>query len=281
MAIRYAIVDDELPGRRNLRLALAAWPDWVLAAECEGAAAARAALGAGDIDVVFLDIQMPAESGLVLARDISRLREPPLVVFVTAHGEHAIDAFEVHALDYLLKPLSDARLAQAVERAAAMLGQRQREAYGAALRDYVDAGDGTAAGTVDHLHVRSVGRIERIGIEEILWVGSAGNYAELHLAARTVLHRITLNRLEALLGPGQFLRVHRGAIVRRDQIARLESSGDGGHRLLLRRGRRQRTLPGRAEGSHVTNGPVPGMAALAAPAAPSLYSWPSPTGEHT
>ncbi|MFC4929935.1 LytR/AlgR family response regulator transcription factor [Massilia sp. GCM10023247] len=234
MAIRYAIVDDEAPGRRNLRLALAAWPDWELAAECASAAEARTALAQADIDLVFLDIQMPAESGLVLAREISRLREPPLVVFVTAHGEHAIDAFEVHALDYLLKPLGDARLARAVERAAAMLGLRQREAYGAALRDYVDAGD--AAGCVDHLHVRSVGRIERIGIDDIVWVGSAGNYAELHLAARTVLHRITLNRLEALLGPGQFLRVHRGAIVRRDQIARLESSGDGGHRLLLRCG---------------------------------------------
>src|SRR5688572_4926814 len=132
MAIHYLIVDDELPGRANLRLAMAAWPDWVLAAECGSAAAARTALSSHDIDVVFLDIQMPAESGLVLAREISRLREPPLVVFVTAHSEHAIDAFDVHALDYLLKPLSDARLGQAVERAAAMLGGRQREAYGAA-----------------------------------------------------------------------------------------------------------------------------------------------------
>ena len=236
MSIRYLIVDDELPGRVNLRLAMAAWPDWALAAECDSAAAARAALAGQDIDVVFLDIQMPAESGLVLAREISRLREPPLVVFVTAHSEHAVDAFEVHALDYLLKPLSDARLAQAVERAAAMLGARQRAAYGAALRDYVDADGRAGSACLDHLHVRSVGRIERIGVDEIAWIGSAGNYAELHLAARTVLHRITLNRLEALLGAGQFLRVHRGAIVRRDQIARLESGGDGGHRLLLRCG---------------------------------------------
>ena len=236
MGIRYLIVDDEMPGRVNLRLAMAAHAGWQLAAECGGAASARAALAQQPVDVVFLDIRMPGQSGLELARDIGRLPEPPLVIFVTAYSEHAIDAFEVHALDYLLKPLSDARLAQAVERAAAMLGGRQRAAYGAALRDYVEAGERADSACLDYLHVRSVGRIERIGVEEIAWIGSAGNYAELHLASRTVLHRITLNRLEALLGPGQFLRVHRGAIVRRDQIARLDNGGDGGHRLLLRCG---------------------------------------------
>lgn len=237
MTRRYLIVDDEAPGRANLRLAMAAHPDWVLVAECDGAAAARAFLAGQDVDLVFLDIQMPAESGLVLARELSRLREPPLVVFVSAHSEHAIEAFEVHALDYLLKPLSDARLAQAVERSASMLHQRQREAYGAALRDYVDAGDaGAGAGRVDHVNVRSVGRIERIGIADVLWLGAAANYVELHLAGRSVLHRITLNRMEALLPPADFLRVHRGAIVRRGQIARLDSTGEAAYRLLLRCG---------------------------------------------
>lgn len=235
MAIRYLIVDDEAPGRTNLRLAMAAHPDWELAAECDSAATARAVLAAQEVDLVFLDIRMPGESGLVLARELSRLREPPLVVFVTAYGEHALDAFDVHALDYLLKPLGDARLAQTLERSAAMLGQRQREAYGAALRDYVDAA-ALQDRALDHLNVRSVGRIERIGVADILWIEAAGNYVELHLAGRTVLHRITLNRLEALLPAAQFLRVHRGAIVRRDQLARLDTSGDGTWRLTLRCG---------------------------------------------
>lgn len=235
MAIRYLIVDDELPGRTNLRLAMQDHSGWDLVAECDGAPAARAALDGGNIDVLFLDIRMPGESGLQLARDIGRMAEPPLVVFVTAHGEHALDAFDLHALDYLLKPVADARLAQAVERSAAMLRQRQRDAYGAALRDWVDAGAGTAQ-VLDHVNVRSVGRIERIGIDDILWIEAAGNYVELHLAARAVLHRITLNKLEALLPPGVFLRVHRGAIVRRDQIARLDTTGDGTWRLLLRCG---------------------------------------------
>jgi len=236
MGVRYLIVDDEAPSRANLRLALAAYPDWLLLAECDGAAAARTALAEHEVDVIFLDIQMPVESGLVLAREISRLRTPPLIVFVTAYSEHAVDAFEVHALDYLLKPLSDVRLAQAVERIAALLGQRQREAYGAALRDYVDAGAGQAAERLERINVRSVGRIEQIRVDDILWVESAGNYVELHLEGRAVLHRITLNRLEALLDPAVFLRVHRSAIVRRSQIARLETVGDGSYRLTLRCG---------------------------------------------
>ena len=231
MTVRYLIVDDEPPGRANLRLALDAHPDWQLVAECDGTAAARTILAAQEVDVIFLDIQMPAESGLVLAREISRLRAPPLIVFVTAYSEHAIDAFEVHALDYLLKPLNDARLAQAVERIGAMLGQRQREAYGAALRDYVDAG-----ARLERINVRSVGRIEQILVADILWIESAGNYVELHLAGRTVLHRITLNRVETLLAPADFLRVHRGAIVRRSEIARLDTVGDGSYRLTLRCG---------------------------------------------
>jgi two-component system LytT family response regulator len=235
MTIRYLIVDDEAPGRANLRLAMDAHPGWLLVAECDSAAAARAVLaGSGaNVDLVFLDVQMPGESGLVLARELSRLREPPLVVFVTAYSEHAIDAFEVHALDYLLKPLSDGRLAQAVERSADMLRQRQREAYGAALRSYVDA---DAAAYAVHLNVRSVGRIEQVRVAEILWLAAAGNYVELHLVERTVLHRITLNRLEALLDPAVFLRVHRGAIVRREQLARLATTGDGTYRLNLRCG---------------------------------------------
>ena len=231
--VRYLIVDDEEPGRANLRLALAGQSGWQLVAECDGAAAARKALANGDIDLLFLDIQMPGESGLVLARELSALREPPLIVFVTAYGAHAIDAFEVHALDYLLKPLDDARLAQAVERAGALLRLRQREAWGAALRTYVQAEETPYP---ERLNVRSVGRIDQVLVADILWIGGAGNYAELHLPGRTMLHRITLSRLEGMLDPARFLRVHRGAIVARTQIAALTTVSEGTWRLTLRCG---------------------------------------------
>lgn len=233
MPVRYLIVDDEARSRTNLRLALSEVVDWELAAECDSAAGARSAMQRHEPDLIFLDIQMPGESGLVLAREIAAQSAPPLVVFVSAYSEHAIDAFEVFALDYLLKPVGDARLAQAVERATAMLAQRQRGSYGAALRDYANAGAGQR---MDHVNVRSVGSIEQIRFGEILWMQSASNYVELHLDGRTVLHRITLNRLEALLPPGDYLRVHRSTIVRRDQIARLATGGDGAWRLGLRCG---------------------------------------------
>ena len=239
MPLAYLIVDDEAPSRTNLRLAMAAFPGWTLAAECGGAGAARAALAAGPVDVVFLDIRMPGESGLALARELGRQPEPPLVIFVTAFSEHAVDAFEVHALDYLLKPLNDARLAQALERAESLLRHGQRAAYGQALRGYADAA--SDAGTdvdayLERISVRSVGRIEQVRVQDILWLESAGNYVNLCLAGRQVLHRIPLGRLETLLDPAVFLRVHRGAIVRRDPVGTLATIGDGSYRLTLRCG---------------------------------------------
>ncbi|MTV40464.1 LytR/AlgR family response regulator transcription factor [Duganella radicis] len=233
--IRYLIVDDEAPGRTNLRLALAAHPDWQLLAECDNAAAARGTLAETPADVIFLDIQMPRESGLELARELSRLASPPLIVFVTAYNTHALDAFEVHALDYLLKPIDDRRLAQAVERAASMLAYRHSDGYRDALRNYAAAAQPTHA---EMLSVRSVGYIEQIRVADILWLQSAGNYVELHLAARMVLHRMPLARLEQLLLPGEFVRVHRSAIVRQTQIKRLSVVGDGRYELALACGAR-------------------------------------------
>ena len=229
--IRYAVVDDEAPGRANLRLAMQAHPGWRLAAECDSADSARSALAVHAVDLLFLDVQMPRESGLALARELGRMAEPPLVVFVTAHSVHAVEAFEVHALDYLLKPVDDARLAQAVERAAAMLAQRQRGAYAAALRDFA-----APAAYPEHLNVRSVGRIDQVRVGDIDWIGAAGNYVALHVDGRELLHRVPLGRLESMLRPDAFLRVHRSAIVRRSQVAGLAAVGDGSYLLRLRCG---------------------------------------------
>jgi two-component system LytT family response regulator len=231
MQHRYAIVDDEEPGRTNLRLAMEAHPGWQLAFEADGAAPARAGLAAQRIDLLFLDIQMPRESGLLLARELGQMSEPPLVVFVTAHSAHAIEAFEVHALDYLLKPLNDARLAQAVERAALLLAGRQRGAYGRALRAYAEG-----PAYLEQISVRSVGRIDQVQVSDILWFEAQGNYVALHTAAGAPLHRVALSRLEAHLDPGQFLRVHRSVIVRRGQATGLSVLGEGSYLLRLRCG---------------------------------------------
>lgn len=233
-SMRALIVDDEEPGRVNLRYALADHPDWEVVAECASVEAANAALATQQVDVVFLDIQMPRESGLILARALAAQPAPPLVIFVTAHIAFALEAFEVHALDYLLKPVNDERLAAALARAASMLEQRQRAAYGQALRAYV-ADNGNY---LRQLSVRSVGSIECIRLANVHWIEACGNYVQLHMGARSVMHRTAVSRLAERLDPAEFIQVHRRAIVRDDQLAGLEVTGDGTFCARLRCGAR-------------------------------------------
>lgn len=238
--VRALIVDDEAPGRDNLALALAPFEGWRVVAQCDGAEAARAAVAREPVDVAFIDVQMPVESGLALARSLCALPAPPLLVFVTAYSRYAIEAFEVHALDYLLKPLDDARLGQALSRAEDLLRLKQQAGHARAVRDCVDDTSRQEAGTglayLRRVNVRSVGRVEAVDLAEVAWIGSAGNYVELQVGARSVLHRIPLSRLEPRLDPAQFLRTHRTTIVRRDQLVELQVVADGAYQARLRCG---------------------------------------------
>jgi two-component system, LytTR family, response regulator len=244
--IRALIVDDEELARANLRFALAhhanSAPDtqWQIVAECNSAKNARELLEKNDIDVIFLDIQMPRESGLSLARSISEQVEPPLVIFVTAFNSYAIDAFELYALDYLLKPFSNQRFRQTLTRIEDLFLQRQRLQYGDAMRAFIAADQHSKSGQKppywQQVLVRSVGIIETIHLQDVLWIGAAGNYVELHLQQRIVLYRQTLQRMEESLAPDEFIRVHRSAIVRTDQLAQLEVVKDGSYCLHLRSG---------------------------------------------
>lgn len=224
------LVDDEMHARTNLRLALAPRAEWTIVGECASAAAARAMLRGTAVDVILLDVQMPVESGLALARDLSRLEQPPLIVFVTAHRGHALDAFDVHALDYIVKPVDDRRLQQALERARLLLDQRA--IYADALRQFADPNPAYW----QELIVRSVGRMDRVALAEVRWIETAGNYVELHLAQRTVLHRTTLTELAVHLDPQDFLRIHRRILVRRSQVAGLRQGPEGGYALVLQCG---------------------------------------------
>ncbi|MBV6322272.1 LytR/AlgR family response regulator transcription factor [Duganella violaceipulchra] len=230
--MRVLLVDDEEPGRINLRYALARHPQWQVAGECASASAARELLARQEVDLVFLDVQMPKESGIDLARSLSAMAEPPLIVFVTAYNVYAIEAFEVHAMDYLLKPFDDARLAQTLERAAAMLAQRQQAGFAPALRAYVAA----QTGYWQQVSVRSIGRIECIRLEDVQWLEADGNYVKLHLEKRCVLYRMPLSRLEEHLDPVRFVRVHRRAIVAAVQFSSMSVVGDGSYLLALRCG---------------------------------------------
>ncbi len=228
--LRVLIVDDEAHARTNLRLALLALHDWKMVGECSSAASARACLEDGGVDLVLLDIQMPLESGLELARDLSRLDLPPLLVFVTAHRGHALDAFDVHALDYIVKPVDELRLRLTLERASLLL--EQRACYAQALRQFVDP----APGYWSELVVRSVGRIDRVALVDVQWIESTGNYVELHLAQHALLHRSTLTELARYLDPKEFLRIHRRILVRRSQMRGLRQNDKGGHMMALQCG---------------------------------------------
>ena len=234
---RVLIVDDEEPGRINLRLALRTHASWEIAAECADAAQARAFLAAQTVDLVFLDIRMPRESGLALAHHFAQQPAPPLVILVTAYDTHAVEAFRVHALDYLLKPLDDTDLAKALARADALIAQRQLAAHTGALRDWSISQQrtpGQAPVYLRQLNVRSVGRIDFVQLDEVMYIEAAGNYVELHLAQRRVMHRVPISTLERHLDPAIFVRVHRSVLVRLDQIVALRSGADEAPTLTLR-----------------------------------------------
>lgn len=231
------IVDDEPLARANLRHALGAFPRWSVGGECESVSQAREYFLRSPVDIVFLDIQMPRESGLELARNLSLLAEPPVVVFVTAFESFAIEAFELHALDYLLKPFDDQRFAQCIERAEQLLQLRERAAYGNALRGYLaDVGEQAASVPstyLTRLSVRSIGRIDSVNVSDVQWISAAGNYVELHVHGKSILHRVTISALERRLDPAEFLRVHRSTMVRVAECKSLLVTGDGTYALRL------------------------------------------------
>lgn len=169
---------------------------------------------------MFLDIQMPQTDGLTLARTLGRTM--PAVVFVTAHDEYALGAFEVHALDYLLKPYSADRFKSALVHARQHLGVRTRP-----------GGHPPAGERRDRLVIRSGGRIYFVRIRDIDWCEAAGSYVRLHVGAQTHLVRGTMAHIESQLGQAQFIRIHRSTIVNVDRIQELHSSFGGEYVVLL------------------------------------------------
>ena len=237
---RVLIVDDELPALTNMQCVLAAEPAWQLAGSANSAAQARAILAREPVDLILLDIEMPEQSGLDFARELCRAPNAPLIVFITAYDQHAVSAFDLFALDYLLKPFDDERFGQMLRRAEQSLAQQQQLAHSAAMQDYLrdraafDAGQQAPA--LSHLVIRSIGVTERVDVADVIWIGTAANYVEVHLAARVVLHRATITAMAARLPADQFMRLHRTVLVRRSAVCSLQVRPDGSHVALLSNG---------------------------------------------
>jgi DNA-binding LytR/AlgR family response regulator len=212
--IRVLLVDDEPLARQRLRQMLADHADISVAGEAEHVDQARELVRSERPDLILLDIRMPGADGFALI-DGLHLTPMPYIIFVTAYAEHAVEAFDAEAVDYLLKPFDEERLARALERARAAIARR---------------------GPQRHLErfAVTVGQLTRyVAAKEVDWIEGHGNYAKLHVGKGTHLVRTTLAALEQELDPACFTRVHRSAIIALDRVRELRSLGGGEYRVLL------------------------------------------------
>jgi two-component system LytT family response regulator len=201
--------------------------------ECESGRQAKLAIESSAPDLLFLDVQMPEMDGIDLARAI-QAAGTPAVVFVTAYDEYAVRAFEVHALDYLLKPFSAERFRSAVGHAREHVAQRRASnGHGAA-----PPGENRSPNQRTRLMIKSGGRIHFVRMADIEWCEASGNYVRVHVGQQCHLVRDTMSHLESELDPHMFMRIHRSTIVNVDRIQEMHSSFSGEYIVLLRGGTR-------------------------------------------
>ena len=233
--IRTLVADDEPIARARVLSLLQSEGDIELVGECATGDETKAAIEQGNLDLLFLDIQMPGMTGLELARSL-QANGMPAVVFVTAHNKYAVEAFEVHALDYLLKPFSSDRFRAALGHARDHLAKR-RSGRDDGARTGVTVGDGAAAHR-NRIMVKSGGRIHFLRTSDIDWCDAAGNYVRMHVGPQEYLVRETMNHLESQLDAQQFVRIHRSMIVNLDRIQEMQPSFSGEFLVRLRDGTR-------------------------------------------
>jgi two-component system LytT family response regulator len=229
--IRALIVDDEPLAREGILMRLAAEPDVEVIGECRNGREAVAAIRRDAPDLVFLDIRMPRTDGFAVIEAIGADRMPH-VIFVTAHDEYAIQAFEVHALDYLLKPVDGARFTAALSRARARIRGQKLTTMTAQLQQMIGELRGERE-YLDRLYVKCDGRILAVDVDDIDWIEAADNYVHLHAGRASHLLLATMNGLEAKLDPRRFLRIHRSVIVNLRRIKELRPMFHGEYRVIL------------------------------------------------
>jgi two-component system, LytTR family, response regulator len=240
------IVDDEAFARQRLRRLLSEESDIEIVGEAANGREAVALITTHDPDVVLLDVQMPRVDGFGVLRALDG--PAPLVIFVTAFDEHAVAAFNVHAFDYILKPVDPARFSEAIARARAQIAQSTAAERHAKLVAFLDAsatgsGDAPAAAepapnavsrtALDRLLVKEEGRMYFVPVGDIDWIEAFGNYARLHTGPRTHLIRETMATLERALDTRRFARIHRSTIVNLDRIRQMDLWGSGDYMVRL------------------------------------------------
>jgi two-component system LytT family response regulator len=212
--LRTVIVDDEEPARSLLREYLSGMSAIDLIAECANGFEAVKVLTEQKPDLVFLDIQMPKLTGFEV---LELVDEPPAVIFATAYDQYALRAFEVHAVDYLLKPFSKDRVREAVDHARAHIGSPSRTSLKA-----VAAAARPTDGVIERMLVKDGTRVHVIPVEKIDYVEAQDDYIAIHTEGKTHLKQQRLSQLESQLEPGRFVRVHRSYLLNIERIARIE-----------------------------------------------------------
>ena len=230
------IVDDEPLARDKIRTHLQSYPEVTIVGECGDGPSAVLAVHSLKPDLLFLDVQMPGHDGFTVLESLD-VNPMPAIVFVTAFDKYAVRAFEVHALDYLLKPFDQRRFDEALNRVVRQISRQSTSEN--RLMDFMEelkSGRTSAERYVQRLVVRTHGRVIFLGTEEIDWIESAANYVRLHVGKNSHLMRETMASIESRIDPKEFVRIHRSYIVRIDRIREMEHWSHGEYVLILRDG---------------------------------------------
>lgn len=231
------IIDDEVLARKRLNSLLATQPDFELIEECANGVEALEAINSLQPDLIFLDIQMPDLDGFGVVRQLSP-DNLPLIIFVTAYDQYALKAFEVHAVDYLLKPFDDDRFHAALDHVRAQLNRPVESTVNQkifAMLAEIQSGNqkNTSGHYLKRIAVKSAGTIHFVRSEEIEWIEAAGIYIKLHCGKRTHLMRQTMQQIESQLNPAHFLRIHRSTIINIDAVKSLHPHDHGEYIVRL------------------------------------------------
>ncbi|GAB59905.1 LytR/AlgR family response regulator transcription factor [Rheinheimera nanhaiensis] len=222
MKLRCLIADDEPLARAGIKHLLSSQPQFEVIADTGNGQDALRLARLHQPDIIFLDIQMPGLDGLSV---LKQLASKPAVIFCSAYAEHAVTAFELSAADYLLKPYSAERFQQALFKACGK------------IINHLSAPVSSTA-YADRLTIRDPGRLRIVDVSDISWIGSAGNYVDIHLysQSKSLLLRDTMTAIEKKLDPAQFARIHRSAIVRKSDIVELRPGDKGDAEVILKNG---------------------------------------------
>ncbi len=231
--IRVIIVDDEPLARDRVRTLLGKHKDIEIVAEAGDGKSALKKIQIEKPDLVFLDIQMPAMTGFEVVEALPE-SERPAIIFVTAYDQYAISAFEIHALDYLLKPFDSERFQSALARAKEQIEHGQLQELHSKITKLLARQTEAAP---DRLIIKESGRIQFLAISDIDWVESSGNYVNIHAGKEAHLFRATMKEMEERLDGNRFKRIHRNCIVNVDKIKELRQTSDGEYMAVLNTGK--------------------------------------------